>query len=112
MLDETVRGERVGDRPLVVRRYRRVADVTEAHILFVGRSEEETLPAILTELRNRQILTVGEVERFAQRGGMIGFVSAGNRIRLNVNLSASEDSELTISSRLLRAAEIVSPGGA
>jgi hypothetical protein len=111
-LDEIVRGERIADRALVVRRYEQVADATEAHILFVGRSEEEALPAILLELRNRQILTVGEVEGFAQRGGMIGFVSADNRIRLNVNLSASEDSDLTISSRLLRAAEIVSPGGA
>src|SRR5882762_8203434 len=38
-LDETVRGEKVNNRPLVVQRYRRVEDIEICHILFISASE-------------------------------------------------------------------------
>jgi hypothetical protein len=44
---------------------------------------------------------------FAERGGMIHFIAERSRIRLKINLPAAEAAGLTISSKLLRAAEIV-----
>src|SRR5262245_36573345 len=40
-LDETVRGETVNNRSLIVRRYRRVEEIETCHILFISRSEAE-----------------------------------------------------------------------
>lgn len=111
-LDETVRGENVNGHPLVIRRFARVGDVEGCHILFVGRDEGGRLAQILGVLKSREILTVGETQGFAERGGMIGFVTDRNRIRLAVNVEASDDSRLKLSSKLLRAATIVSTGGA
>lgn len=111
-LDETVRGENVNGHPLVIRRFARVGDVADCHILFVGRDEGGRLAQILGALKSREILTVGEIQGFAERGGMIGFVTDRNRIRLAVNVEASDDSRLKLSSKLLRAATIVSTGGA
>ncbi len=109
-LDETVRGEKANDRPLIVQRYRRLDDVRGCHILFVSRSENDRLAQIVTALQGRNILTVSDVAGFALRGGMIQFVTDKNKIRLDINLDATKAASLTISSKLLRPATIVAPG--
>jgi len=55
------------------------------------------------------ILTVGENDGFAKRSGMIRFVVRDNKVRLRINVDAARAAKLTISSKLLRVAEIVNP---
>jgi hypothetical protein len=109
-LDETVRGETVQAHPLAVQRHRRVEDIKGCHILFVSRQELERLPEILDTLKGRPTLTVGDAEGFAKRGGMIRFMTDQNRIRLRINLQAARAANLTLSSKLLRPAQIVRTG--
>ena len=109
-LDEIVRGEKVNNHPLIVQRYQRVEEIKTCHILFVSQSETKQLEQIFTNLKGRNILTVGEVEGFSQRGGMIRFVTEKNKIRFRVNLEATKAANLTISSKLLKPAEIIAPG--
>ncbi len=109
-LDETVRGETVNDRPLEIRRYRGMEEISTCHILFVSRREEGRLQGILDSLRGRSILTVSDADHFASRGGMIRFVTDRNRIRLRINLEAARAANLTLSSKLLRPAQIVQVG--
>jgi uncharacterized protein DUF4154 len=106
-LDETVRGERLGVRPIEIRRYSELKDIEGCNILFISRSERERVAQILAALQNRPILTVSDGEDFAQRGGMIQFVNDKNRIRLKINLDAAQAAKVAISSKLLRVAEIV-----
>jgi hypothetical protein len=110
MLDEIVRGETVNGRPLVVRRYQSVDQVDTCHILFIGRSQDQHLDQVVAALKDRNVLTVGDFEGFTRHGGMIRFVTVGNKIRLRVNLAAAQQANLTISSKLLRPAQIVAPG--
>lgn len=109
-LDETVRGEAVNSRPIVVERYRRVEEIKLCHILFISRSEADRLEKIITVLRGRSILTVGDIDDFAKRGGVMRFVTEKNKTRLRINLEAAKAAKLTISSKLLRPAEIITPG--
>jgi hypothetical protein len=74
------------------------------HILFVSASEDARLRLTLDALRGSRVLTVGETPSFAKRGGMIEFTEQGNRVRFLVNLSATQDAGLTLSSELLRVA--------
>ena len=110
-LDQTVRDERVGGRSFQVRRYQSVDEIKTCHILFISRSEGDRPEAILAGLKHRPILTVSDADGFAQRGGMIRFVTDRNRIRLQLNLAATEAAHLTISSKLLRVAEIITRPG-
>jgi hypothetical protein len=109
-LDEVVRGETVQGRALTVRRFQRVEDLTECQILFISRSEQARLQPILKTLQGRSILTVSDLEEFASDGGVICFVLVDNKIRLRVNLHAAKAAGLTLSSKLLRPAQIVGPG--
>jgi hypothetical protein len=110
-LDETIRGESVNNRHLLVRRYHGVQDVDTCHILFVSREEQGNLPQILDHLKGRSILTVSDADHFASLGGIIRFVTDHNRIRLRINLDAAKAANLTLSSKLLRPAQIVPSGG-
>jgi len=58
-------------------------------------------------LKDRNILTVGETDDFVRRGGTIQLASAQNKVRLMINPDTAKAANLTISSKLLRAAEIV-----
>lgn len=109
-LDETVRGETVQGHPLAIQRSRRVEEIRNCHILFVGRQEQERLGEILDTLKGRPALTVSDADGFARRGGMIRFMTDRNRIRLRINLEAARAANLTLSSKLLRPAQIVRTG--
>jgi hypothetical protein len=109
-LDEIVRDETVNGRPLAVRRYQSVEQIDACHILFIDRSQDAQLDAVFGALKDRSVLTVGDFEGFARRGGIIRFVTVGNKIRMRVNLTAAQQAKLTISSKLLRPAQIVAPG--
>ena len=109
-LDETVQGEKVNGHPLVIQRYRHVEDVKNCQILFVSRSENGRMEHILADLKGRNILTVGDMAGFAKNGGIVRFVTAQNKIHFRINLAAAKSANLTISSKLLRLAEIVEPG--
>ena len=106
-LDEIVVNETAHDRKVVVRRCRTVQEGAKCHILFVSRSETPRLNDILEFLDGQSVLTVGEVDGFSARGGIINFYLAHNRLQVKINLVAAKAAKLTISSKLLRQAEIV-----
>jgi len=108
-LDETVRGEQVNNHPLLVQRYRRVEDIKTCHVLFISRSDTDRTPDIVAGLKGRGILTVGDIESPATRGAVIRFANEKNKIRLKINMDAAKAADLTISSKLLRAADLVAP---
>lgn len=110
LLDELVRNEVVKGRPVVVQRFRRLEEVGVCHILFISRSEAPNLTRILSALRQRPILTVGETDGFARQGGVVRFITANSKITLRVNLEAARTAHLQISSKLLRAADVISGG--
>lgn len=109
-LDEVVRGESVNGHPLKVARFGNLEEVKDCHMLFVSSSEAPRLEPILRTLKTKRILTVGEHELFSRLGGMVSFVTRQGRIRLQINLDAVQAADLTVSSKLLRLAEIVSRG--
>ncbi|MCD6059698.1 MAG: YfiR family protein [Moraxellaceae bacterium] len=110
-LDETVQGEVVKGHPLQVQRYRHVDEVGACHILFVSDSEQANLKGILESLHGRNILTVSNGDSFVRGGGIIGFMLEDRRIRLWINPEAARSAGLRISSKLLRASELATPGG-
>ncbi len=109
-LDAVVAGERVGGRPLLVRRYRDVSEIKDCQILFIDRSEAQRLRNIVAALRGRSILTVSDIEGASGSGVMIDLVLEGDHVHMRINVAAARASGLALSSQLLRPAQIVGPG--
>jgi hypothetical protein len=107
-LDEVVRGESVGGRPLAIERYPDIPRLGHCQILFIPAAELTHLDQILDALKGRSVLTVTEGP--APRGAVVDLLKEDSRIRLRIDLQAARASNLTISSKLLRPAEIVGAG--
>lgn len=110
-LDEAVRGEKVDARTLVVRRYRNAEGIDACQVLYIARSETSRLAEIEERCRSHAILSVSDLADFNERGGMIGFVTESNHVRLRINVAAAKAAGLTISSKLLRAASVATADG-
>lgn len=109
-LDDVVKGETIGQHPVVVRRYASVREVDRCHILFVSESENSRLEIILSQLADRHILTVSDIPDFAYRGGIVQFLNERERVRFRINLQRAKKSLLELSAKLLRPADVVFQG--
>ena len=107
-LEDVVRGQKVNNHPLQIQHYRNLGEIKTCQILYISNSETKRLPKILSGLKGRSILTVSDDADFAPRGGMVSLLSASNKMQLQVNLEVLNAAKLTMSSKLLRTAEIVS----
>lgn len=101
MLEETVRGETIRQRPLEVRRGRRIDDLGGCHLLFISRSEQGRVGGILQEVGQAPVLTVSDLDGFADRGGGIRLFLVGKKVRFEINAEAVQKQRLKVSSQLL-----------
>jgi len=111
LLDNAVVGKTVSGRRVTIRRFASIEALQPCDILFISSSEASRLPQVLSRVGKWSVLTVGEADRFARRGGMIGFFYEDSRVRLEVNVGAADAAGLRISSKLLSVARLVKPEG-
>jgi hypothetical protein len=103
-LDTTLAGGTIAGKNVTAKRIARPQDVNSCRVLYISSSEEGRLKEDLQALDKVRVLTVSDIPRFSDRGGMIGFVSEGDRIRFDVNLDSAAGAGLTLSSELLKVA--------
>jgi|SRR5215472_2020437 len=107
IIDRVIQNKKLEGRSLIVKRLKRGASVKDCNILFVSSSEAAHLDEVIQSTKGMPILTIGEMPGFATRGGIINLTLEGNRVRFEVNIEASKQANLNISSRLLALARIV-----
>jgi hypothetical protein len=106
-LRKAVEGKTISGRAIVVHQIEHPEDMNKCHILFISGTEKNHLAEILSQLQSRPVLTVGENDQFAQKGGVIGFVKKDGKVRLEIDLKAARGAKLEISSKLLSVADRV-----
>ena len=104
---DALRPVTVGGRPLNIER--EIADdaLKTCHIAYITESEDRRLPRILALLQGKPVLTVSDIDGFAENGGMIELVLTDGRVRFDINLAAASTSQLRLSSQLLKLARSV-----
>ena len=111
ILDDTLRGKTTNTRKLVVKRFQNIKEARDSHILFISTSERDRLPSILKALEGAAVLTVGELDQFASRGGQIAFRMEDKKVRFDINVAAVERARLKISAQLMKLGRIVEGSG-
>jgi hypothetical protein len=111
ILDDTLQGKMIGDRPLAVRRLKDEAEARSCQMVFVSSLESAHLAEILESLRGANILLVGETNGFAASGGTIEFTLEDNHVRFTINPDAADRAGLKFSAKLLALAKIVHDEG-
>lgn len=93
----------VNGRPIAVVRIDSITDsnLEHCHMLFISASAGPELEAGLASLAAVNVLTVGETEGFAERGGVIELRKKKNKISFAINRSAARNAQLRVNARLL-----------
>lgn len=103
----TIQGKTAQGHPVRTRALGDASEGRSCHILYVDVEAGVSAGALAAALAGQSVLTVGESEAFARRGGIVRFFRKGNKLRFEVNPAAAEQAGLRISSRLLRLARVV-----
>ena len=104
VLDRTFAGKTILNRTVEVQRISTLDPNAPTQILFVASSEKPRLPQVLKALEGTNVLTVGEMDGFADRGGMIAFRMKEDTVHFDINLERVERAGLKMSSQLIRLA--------
>jgi hypothetical protein len=102
-----IEGKSVQGRIMRVRRGVRPDEVKLCHMIFIAESEERRIPELLRAVKGSPVLTIGDAEGFAGAGGMIGLITADNRVQFEINNEAVQRAQLKIGAQLLRLARLV-----
>ncbi len=105
-----IEGREVDGRPLQVRGVGLSVDRVreeKCHVVFVSQSERRSLEQALDALEGQPVLTIGDMDRFCFRGGMVNLVADGGRLRFEINFDRAVSAGLELDSQLLDLATIV-----
>lgn len=106
ILETTVAGQEIHGRPVKIERYKKLEDAKSGDVVFVCKSEEERLPEILKHYGGKSVLTVGEANEFVENGGIVS-LTAGQTLKLSVNIDAARGAQIRLNPQLLRVARVV-----
>lgn len=98
-----------GKHPIVVRLVTPADPLENLHLLFVPKKAQADISDLVPRLASRPILTIGEAEDFLRQGGMIRLFIKDDTIHFTLNLRASREAGITLSSQLAAMADPDSP---
>lgn len=83
----------------------------DCDFLYLGRLESGNLKATLRQLADTPVVTVSDIEGFAQAGGMVEFASQGDGggTQIVINRRAASRRAIEFNAQLLRLARIIEP---
>jgi hypothetical protein len=110
LLDKSVLFHPVGERRTIITRGRHLGDLGACDVLFISSSEAKHEAKILKSVGHKDILTVGDADDFAARGGIIQFVTIQEQVSFLINVDAAQRAGLRIKAPLLALAKIVHDG--
>lgn len=106
-LEETVKGETIKGRPIIIVEASRIEKLAGCQILFVSKSASSHVDEIFPKLNSQPVLTVGEDPGFLRQGGIINLYRDGPKVHFEINPDAAERSGLKLGSELLSVGKVV-----
>jgi hypothetical protein len=103
----TIQNKTINSRRIVIDQLEATNGLEQYHLVFLSRSQMENIDQILSQLDGKPVLTISDAKDFSRMGGIIQLYEKDNKIRFNVNMEPAERSQLKISSKLLKLAQVV-----
>lgn len=96
-----------GGRLLKIRRIT-AAQVADCQVVIIlGETANQDAKTIIAAIAHLPILTISDQVNFAASGGHVNFFNENNKLRFEINWQSTIQSNLKISSQLLRLARVV-----
>lgn len=101
-----MQGKSIAERPVEVFDAHRSGAPASCHIAFVD-GDDNADARDLAHIEAAGGLSVSDARNFVRDGGMVGLITVDNKMRFEVNLSASRKAGIRINAALLRLAKTV-----
>lgn len=99
--------QQIQSRNAVIKHLSSLEGILNCQVLFMSPSAQSQFATIFAAIKNKPILTVSDVDRFINQGGMVQFYLLEGKIRLMLDPQTIEESGLKASSQLMRIAQII-----
>ena len=109
ILDTTLANKSVGDHAFDIRRNPPKTTLRHCHMLYLPNSERWSFSMLQHHIADSDVLAIGETITFLEHGGMVQFFIKDQKVQFAVNPDAINQTNLKVSSKLLRLATIFSP---
>lgn len=106
-LRQITAGRTVNDRPIEIERVSRISQLSDPHLVFVGRRAEKYLPRLASLAHKKSFLIVTENEIGVKEGSAINLRLVDGRVGFDVSLPDAQKSNIRLSARLLSVASSV-----
>lgn len=106
-LEKAFKGQRPHDRDVVVRHLKKVPKEPKGHLVYACGLSEKDERKLIERCQGEPILLIGDYKGFAELGGSMNFHLVEEKVRFQINTGELKKSGLTISSQVLKLAEIV-----
>lgn len=94
-------------RRVVLREIQSLDDATNCHVLFIPADHKDRATELIEATAGLPILTVADIQGFAEEGGIINFAVVSAKIRVEINRETALRAGLSIDARLLGVARLV-----
>ncbi len=108
VLDKVLGKKVVGKRPIIIKRFEDISKVKGVHALFLGELTTKERSKLYAALAGQALLSIGDSYGMAGADTSVAsFFLRDGKVRFEVSTKAVERAKLTISSQLLKLADIV-----
>jgi uncharacterized protein DUF4154 len=107
LLDQTVARRRIAGHPLVVRQVTPDAPLRSCHLLYAAHIDAKAAAQLLDAVRGSTVMTVSDLDRFADLGGIAQLYIEDGRMKFAINVDSAQRARLHLSAQLLNLARIV-----
>jgi len=106
-LQEILLGEKVEGRIIQLKYVTELSDISNCQVLYLDKRHNQDIALIFQTLKNSPTLTVSDIKGFAMQGGAVELSIKNEHVKLLINLAKVKATQLSISSKLLRIADLI-----
>ena len=104
---EPVRKKHIKEHPVSVTNISSATQAQSCQVLFVGKSEHASIGSLARQIGNAPVMVVAEENGYDPQDVIITLVAQQGRIGFKINRTAAQSNSLTVSSKLLKLAQLV-----
>jgi hypothetical protein len=96
---------------IMISRVQSLGETAQCSLVYIHRSHETELPRILAFLQGKSVMTISDIDKFAEKGGMVELAIQDRRIHLFINPRATQAAGIRIEDRMLKLSTLVTDRG-
>ena len=106
-LEEIYSERKIQNKNVVVKYIEKYSEINDCRVLFIPKLSNEQLKEVLEFVRKKPVLTISEIDGYAEKGVHVNFYTEGENIRFEINENSVKESGISMNHLLLSLAKIV-----